>query len=155
MGTLTNVQRGSALLQPDRILDGQELVAIASRLFQEGDLHGFNELMRAALMLPKSGGQPLLPAVWSLFEQAGWLGSMLHCWHCSAASGGTMFWRGGEMLCGACGQGMEISAGLRKSIEVLMRGERVMLSEKHGEIWREMIRTTLQKHGIKATESFK
>lgn len=155
MGTLTAAQRGSVLLQAECILDGQEVVAIASRLFQEGDSHGFHELLKAVLILSKGGTQSLLPAIWSLFEQAGWLGSMSHCWRCSASPVGTMFWQGGEMLCGACGQGMEISAGLRKSIEAMMRGERIMLSEQHRETWRSMIHTTLQRHGIKATESFK
>ena len=66
-----------------------------------------------------------------------------------------MFWKQGHLLCGACGQGMEISAGLRKTIAALMHGERVMLSELNAGRWREMIRLILQQHGIKATDSFK
>ena len=155
MGTLTDVIRGAALLQPAQMLDGQELVAIASRLFQEGDLHGFEELHLALQLLSSHDQQPLLTAVWKLLEQSGWLGDMSHCWHCSEHVEGSMYWNQGHLLCGACGKGMEISAGLRKSVAALMHGERVMLSEHNGRIWREMIRLILQQHGVKATDSFK
>ena len=155
MGTLTDVNRGAALLQPAQMLDGQELIAIASRLFQEGDSHGYEELHSALQLLAVSSQQPLLVAVWKLLEQTGWLGDMSCCWQCSADVEGSMFWKQGHLLCGACGQGMEISAGLRKTVAALMHGERVMLSEANSGRWREMIRLILQQHGIKATDSFK
>ena len=155
MGTLTDVYRGGALLQPEQILDGQELTAIASRLFQEGDPNGFAELAAGLNVLARSGQQPLLVAVWKLLHQAGWLGDMSCCWQCSASVKGSMFWHEGHLLCSACGTGMEISAGLRKSIAALTDGERVLLSEHNGMIWREMVRQILRQHGVKATDSFK
>ncbi|ATX82240.1 DNA replication and repair protein RecO [Mariprofundus ferrinatatus] len=155
MGTLTDVNRGRALLNPAQVLDGQELVAIASRLFQEGDLHGFNELNSGFEVLSSCSQQPLPAAVWKLLEQTGWLGDMSHCWLCSVHVEGSMYWSEGHLLCSACGKGMEISAGLRKSIAALMHGERVLLSEQNAVRWREMIRLILQQHGVKATDSFK
>ena len=155
MGTLTDVNRGAALLQPAQMLDGQELIAIASRLFQEGDSHGFEELNSALQLLASSSQQPLLIAVWKLLEQTGWLGEMSHCWHCGEPVEGSMFWKQGHLLCGVCGQGMEISAGLRKTIAALMHGDRVMLSELNAGRWREMIRLILQQHGVKVTDSIK
>lgn len=155
MGTLADIQRGRCLLKTSLSLDGLELLAIASRLFHEGDLHGFEELYSGLNILNEGGQQPLLAAVWKLLEQSGWLGDMMHCWHCSEYVEGSMYWHQGHLLCGACGQGMEISAGLRKTVIALMHGERVMLSEQNAERWREMIRLILQQHGVKATDSIK
>jgi len=155
MGTLTDVQRGAALLQTTQVLDGQEIVAIASRLYQEGDPHGFSELRSSLQILASSNSQGLLAAVWHLLENAGWLGDLSHCWHCSEQVEGSMFWQQGHLLCGACGKGMEISAGLRKSITAVLAGDRVMISEPSSRAWREIIRLVLKEHGIKATDSFK
>jgi len=155
MGTLTDIHRGQSLLETSQSLDGLELLAIASRLFQEGDPHGFEETASALKLLARNSKQPLLVALWKLLEQTGWLGDMSHCWHCGTEENGSMFWNEGHLLCGACGKGMEISAGLRKSIAALMLGERVMLSEQNAGRWREMIRLILQQHGVKATDSIK
>jgi len=155
MGTLTDIHRGQSLLETSQSLDGLELLAIASRLFQEGDPHGFEETASALKLLARNCQQPLLVALWKLLEQTGWLGDMSHCWHCGREGNGSMFWNEGHLLCGACGKGMEISAGLRKSITALMHGERVMLSEQNAGRWREMIRLILQQHGVKATDSIK
>ena len=155
MGTLTDVQRGPSLLQPVQVLDGQELLAIASRLFQEGDPQGYNELTAALHMLAKRDQQGLLASVWQLLDHAGWLGDLSHCWHCSVPVEGSMFWQHGHLLCGTCGKGMEISAGLRKSITAVLAGDRVMLSEPNCRTWREIIRLVLKEHGIKPTDSFK
>ncbi|GAV20583.1 DNA repair protein RecO [Mariprofundus micogutta] len=156
MGTLTDVQRGASLLQPAQVLDGQELLAIASRLFQEGDPHGFSELAASLHMLESSKQtQGLSVAVWHLLDQAGLLGDLQHCWHCSAEVPGTMFWQQGHLLCGDCGTGMEISAGLRKSITTVLNGGRIMLSGQYSRTWREIIRMVLNEQGIKATDSFK
>jgi len=155
MGTLTDVQRGPALLQPALMLDGQEVLAIASRLYPEGDPHGFCELNASLHMLDNGNTAHALPAaVWDLLDQAGLLGDLAHCWHCSAPVEGSMFWQQGHLLCGACGKGMEISAGLRKSITALLAGGRVLLSEQNSRIWREIIRVVLIQHGIKPTDSF-
>lgn len=155
MGTLTDASRGPSLLPTPLMLDGQELIAIASRLFHEGDLHGFDELISALARLSLGGRHALLPAVWLLFEQTGWLGDIEHCWRCGAEAEASMFWSAGELLCGSCGKGMEISAGLRKSVAALMGGERVMLSDSNAEVWREMIRQLFRQHGIRPTESFR
>jgi len=155
MGTLTDIQRGKALVQSPQVMDGQEVLAIASRLYQDGDPHGYLELGRS-LHLLAGGSRPqnLLAAVWQLLDHAGWLGDLSHCWHCSEAVESSMFWKQGHLLCGGCGKGMEISAGLRKSIAAVLQGDRVMLSESNCRAWREMVRAVLKEHGIKATESF-
>jgi len=155
MGTLVDIQRGRSLLKPSFLLDGLELLAIASRLFQEGDPHGFDETAAALILLGERGQQQgLLAAVWYMLDVAGWLGNLTHCWNCGREVEQTMFWRHGQLICDFCGKGMKVSAGLRKSIAGAMSGGHVRLSADDADTLREMIRLVLQEHGIKATDSF-
>ncbi|MBL4776073.1 MAG: DNA repair protein RecO [Mariprofundus sp.] len=156
MGTLVDVQRGQSLLEPSLSLHGLELLAIASRLFQEGDPHGFEETEAALVLLAERASQQgLLAAVWYLLDVAGWLGNLSHCWHCGAEAQQTMFWQHAQLLCESCGKGMPVSVGLRKSIVAVMSGGHVRFAARDAATWSEMIRLVLQEHSIKATDSFK
>jgi len=154
MGTLTDIQRGRSLLEPSLSLHGLELLAIVSRLFQEGDPHGFNETKAALAMLAERGQQQgLMAAAWYLLDVSGWLGDLSHCWHCGKAVEQAMRWQHAQLVCDACGQGMMISAGLRKSIVGVLAGGRIRLSAGDAESWRVMIQSVLKEHGIKPTDS--
>lgn len=156
MGTLTDIHRGDALLEPSLALHGLEVVAIASRLFQDGDSHGFSETLAAlGLLLKREQQQGLFAAVWYILDVAGWLGNFSHCWHCGREEEQAMFWQRGQLVCDACGRGMKVSAGLRKSVAGMMSGGNVRFSDTDSRLWREMIRQVLQEHGIRATDSFR
>ncbi len=156
MGTLVDIQRGRCLLEPSLALHGLELLAIASRLFQEGDPHGFEETQAGLSLLAERGSeQGLCAAMWSLLDAAGWVGDLSHCWHCGEAVDGALFWQHGQLLGQCCGKGMRISVGLRKSIATVLNGGHVRFSANDADTWCTMIRLALQAHGIKATDSFK
>jgi len=155
MGTLVDIQRGQNLLEPTLSLDGLELLAIASRLFQEGDPHGYDETRAALKLLDERKEQGLLVAVWHLLDAAGWLGNLSHCWKCGREAEQAMFWQRAQLVCESCGGGMTVSAGLRKSIAGVFSGNHIRLSAGDAGTWTEMVRTVLKEHGIKATDSFK
>jgi len=149
MGTLLDLQRGDALLPPERALQGLALLAVVSRLFQEGDPHGFEECRAALALLDRREGEAgVLMALWQLLDAAGWLGDLSHCWHCGADSGAMMQWQRGQLLCPSCGAGIGVSAGLRKSIAACMAGQSIILGRHDLMTWREMIRQLLREHGI-------
>ncbi len=154
MGTLVDIQRGCSLLQPALSLHGLELLAMASRLFQEGDPQGFDETKAALLLLAERGQHQGLPgAVWFLLDVAGWLGDLSHCWQCGREAEQIMFWQHARLVCGQCGQGMPVSMGLRKSIAAVVSGGSVRLSAGDVDSWHTMIRQLLNEHGIKITGS--
>lgn len=156
MGTLTGIQRGRSLLKPSLSLHGLELLAIASRLYQEGDPHGFDETKSALMMLAeREQQQGLMASVWYLLDVAGWLGDLSHCWHCGKAVELAMRWQHAGLACDACGQGMVVSVGLRKSISGVLSGGHVLFSAADADSWRGMISSVLKEHGIKPTDSFK
>lgn len=155
MGTLTDCQRGEMLLAEERMLDGLELLAIASRLFHEGDPHGLAETRAAIELLGRKSEHGLLSATWQLLASAGWLGDLSHCWRCGAEASQAMFWQHAHLLCESCGGGMAVSAGLRKSVAALLEGRHVRLSAGDAESWREMVRSVLREHGVKSTDSFR
>jgi len=150
MGALVDVQRGQSLLEPSLSLHGLELLAISSRLFQEGDPHGFEETRAALKLLGERKQQGLLAAVWHLLNAAGWLGDLSHCWKCGKAAEQAMFWKHAHLVCETCGGGMAVSAGLRKSIVGVLSGNHIRLGSNAADTWREMIRTVLKEHGINA-----
>ncbi|ATX79374.1 DNA replication and repair protein RecO [Mariprofundus aestuarium] len=160
MGMLTDIQRGQSLLEASQSLDGLELIAIASRLFQEGDPHGFEETVSAlSFLAARKQQQGLLAAVWHMLDLAGWLGNLFHCWQCGDEVAGSMSWQHGHLLCENClqdgGNRMPVSAGLRKSIAGVLEGCNIQLSVENVSTWREIIRLVLKEHGLKATDSFK
>jgi len=155
MGALTDIQRGQALLQPSLSLHGLELLALVSRLFQEGDPHGFDETRAALSLLAERGQQQgLMAAVWYLLDMAGWLGDLAHCWHCGKAVEQIMHWQHAQLACDDCGHGRPVSVGLRKSIAGVLAGGNVRLCADDADNWREMIQSVLKEHGIKPTDSF-
>lgn len=155
MGGLADIQRRRSLLEPSLSLDGLELLAIVSRLYQEGDPHGFEETHAALKLLGERKQYGLLVAVWHLLDEAGWLGDLLHCWKCGKEAEQAMFWQHAHLSCESCGGGMAVSAGLRKSIAGILTGNHIRLSAGDADTWREMVRSVLKEHGIKAIDSFR
>lgn len=155
MGTLVDIQRGRSLLEPGCSLAGLELLAIASRLFHEGDPHGYEETGAALKLLGEQKESGLLVATWQLLGSAGWLGDLSHCWKCGREAGQAMFWQHAQLVCESCGGGVAVSAGLRKSIAGLLSGGPVRLSADNAGTWIGMVRSVLKEHGVKATDSFR
>ncbi|MDX8412923.1 MAG: DNA repair protein RecO [Mariprofundales bacterium] len=103
MGTLTDINRGDELLPPSHHLQGLELLALAAKLFHDGDQHGFDE-SRAALHRLAQHCQPeagVIAASWLLLQQAGLISTLDHCWHCSDAVS-SLRWIEGSYLCHHC-----------------------------------------------------
>ncbi|MDQ6960302.1 MAG: DNA repair protein RecO [Mariprofundaceae bacterium] len=149
MGTLVDIERGGALLEEERSLEGLQLNALAAGLFREGEVHGYAELIHALGVLeerkPDSG---ILAGAWDLLQKEGWLGPLDYCWRCANA-GDVFQWRNAELCCPACGQGMAVSAGLRKGILGHMHNSKVYLPPRDLEMWRLMIQDILRHHGLK------
>jgi len=158
MGMLLDVQRGACLLDDGKMLQGLELLALASGLFQEGDPHGCDELKQAIEMLQqRQGDESLCAAAWVLLNQAGWLGDLSHCWHCgeTAALNEVMYWQSAQLICAKCGSGQAISAGLRKGVSAVLEHKHIRLSHQDTQQWRSMITLVLQSHGVKLPETFR
>ena len=154
MGTLTDLRRAAPLLPSMQTLDGLELLALASRLFQEGDPHGFEETRAALAVLAVRGGdQGLDAAIWNLLDRAGLVGDMNHCWQCGSQVLGQMLWQNGALHCERCGQGAPVNAGLRRSISDIADGGRVRINAAEAARWRGMIVSLLKAHGIKAPQN--
>lgn len=157
MGTLTEARRAEPLLPEAQMLDGLELLAVAARLFPEGDLHGYPETRAALAHMDGQAANAALPlAVWHLFEQSGWLGDLASCWQCGAEADGEMRWQQAQLLCDGCAGhgGMAVHAGLRKSIEVLLAGGQARMSAQDAGLWRRMLRLAMAEHGIRPTDGF-
>jgi DNA repair protein RecO len=157
MGTLIYIQRKRCLLEPSLSLHGLELLAIVSRLYQEGDPHGFEETHAALKLLAERKQQGLLVAVWHLLDTAGWLGDLSHCWNCGnkVETGNPMYWQRAHLMCQNCGSGTVISTGLRKGIHGVLEQANMRMPAHDIEQWRQMIRLVLKEHGVKLTDSFK
>lgn len=120
MGTLTAVARGRELLPPSHHLAGLELLALAARLFHEGDGHGFAECHRSLALL---GGFVLPEAGWiaaalELLHRAGWIDTLDRCWRCGSPAD-RLFWSAGGCRCGTClagARGREIGQELRRPL---------------------------------------
>ncbi|MBL4760239.1 MAG: DNA repair protein RecO [Mariprofundaceae bacterium] len=158
MGTLTDIHRGSALLDEQQSLAGLELLSIASGLFQEGDPHGYGELLQAIHMLGKRHEiEAVCASAWLLLHEAGWIGDLSHCWHCGedVDDAQAMHWKSSQLLCQSCGGGNSISAGLRRGILGVLQHDHVRLSVGDAMQWRRMIALVLREHGVKVPESFR
>lgn len=153
MGTLIDLGRGAKLLEDGLDLEGLELCSVASGLFQEGDPHGFGELRRAlARMRGKEGSTALPVALWQLLHDAGWVGDLDHCWQCGreVEEGEPMAWAESELLCGSCGSGMAVSAGMRKGMLAQYGGSSVVMGRHELSSWRRMIQDVLRQHGLRS-----
>jgi len=158
MGTLTDIHRGSALLDEQQSLAGLELLSIASGLFQEGDPHGYGELLQAIHMLGKRHEiEAVCASAWLLLHEAGWIGDLSHCWHCGedVDDAQAMHWKSSQLLCQSCGGGNSISAGLRRGMLGVLQHDHVRLSVGDAMQWRRMIALVLREHGVKVPESFR
>jgi len=151
MGTLFEVQRFANLLPEEKILAGQELLATASKLFHEGDAHGYAELTLAFKVLsvrPEASG--ICAATWKMLEASGWAGGLEHCWHCvePVDLNQNMFWRQGHLLCETCAsnQGIKFSSGLRKSISGHLTESYTKLTPEYISTWNMMIMDTIKQH---------
>jgi DNA repair protein RecO len=157
MGTLVDVDRSDKLLDESRDYEGLELCAVASTLFQEGDPHGYVEVMEAlALMQERSATTSLCAGLWQLLMSSGWVGDFTHCWGCGIESNADsiMSWHGCQLICSSCGHGMTVSAGMRKGLAAQMKSANVSLSRNDLSSWQRMIQDVLRQHGVKPPASF-
>lgn len=151
MGSLSDISRGTKLLNDRFDLEGLELCSVASRLFREGDPHGYGELHRAVSMLqhvdPRTA---LLMAIWQLLHEGGWVGDLDYCWQCGCKTNDdeAMVWQGSELLCVGCGRGMTVSAGMRKGLIAQFGSSNVRLDQSELSSWQRMIQDVLREHGI-------
>ncbi len=154
MGTLIEVQRLKPLLQEQKMLAGQTLLAKASILFPDGVHAGFNELWNALHTLshrPEDSG--VAAAIWSMMLDAGWVGDFEHCWQCSEMIhlSEVMFWKHSHLCCVTCAQhqGLTVSSGCRKSFRNHLTNSNIQLADSYTNIWNEMIRSSFSAHQIK------
>jgi len=158
MGILTDIHRGSELLDERKSLAGLELLSMASGLFQEGDPHGYAELFQAMRLLnERRESEGACASAWTLLHEAGWIGDLSHCWHCGEeiAMDTTMYWMGAQLVCDACGRGHVVSAGLRRSMLGVLKHGHIRLSDADAMQWKQMIGLVLQEHGVKVPDSFR
>jgi DNA repair protein RecO len=156
MGTLVDIERGARLLSETYDLDGLELCAVASGLFQEGDPHGYRELVEVmAMMRDRPVDSALYSAVWRLLELSGWVSGFEHCWVCGSEVDATlsMVWHEGHLSCSSCGNGIAISAGMRRGISAHLHQTNVRLSQQDLSSWRRMIQDVLRQHGVRPLTS--
>jgi len=156
MGTLTDIDRKERLLDEQRDMDGLELCAVASKLYQEGDPHGYRELCEAlGYMQQRIKDLSLYAAVWKLLLASGWVGDFSHCWHCGdeVEDSLPMNWEQGQLLCHACGNGMPVSAGMRKAVATYLVQNTVRLGPDELSRWRRMVQDVLGQHGVRPLTS--
>ncbi len=151
MGTLLEVQRLSALVAEQHMLDGQRLLAIANTLFPDGVHHGFAELVQACRMLEARQAEAgFCAAAWHMLQAAGWTGSLSHCWQCDAhiTDNDHAYWRQGLVLCKQCANqhGAILHAGFRKSMTALLQQTNVRLPFADMRLWQHMIDDVLKHH---------
>ncbi|MDQ6992476.1 MAG: DNA repair protein RecO [Mariprofundus sp.] len=152
MGTLTDAQRGEQLVSDDKMLPALEVIAVTDKLFQEGDPHGYDELLEAFMLLnARQADEGQCAALWLMLERAGWLGDLSHCWHCGedVQQSAPMYWQAAHLLCRCCGKGLEVSPGLRKGMAGVIRQANIYMPQHDRQRWRMMIALVLREHGIK------
>jgi len=157
MGTLVDIHRAKSLLEENKSLVGLELLSIASGLFQEGDPHGYHELLQAIALLDKRHeSEGVCASAWVLLHEAGWIGDLSHCWHCGedVEAHLSMDWKSSQLLCESCGGGRSVSAGLRRGMHGVLQNDHVRLPVGDAMQWRKMIGLVLREHGVKIPESF-
>ncbi len=120
MGTLTEATRGAELLPPTHHLQGLEILALAARLFREGDHHGFAETAAAIARLAAfpQAEAGAVAATLLLLQQAGLIDHLDRCWRC-AESESTLRWIARHCLCPRCAgrqQGATIPSALRRPL---------------------------------------
>jgi len=151
MGNLTDVERGEAMVNEARMLEGLQLNALAERLFHEGDPHRFTVLVRAfSLLAARSSASGLLAASWHMLKEEGWLGSLDHCWRCGRHGEGGWIWQAGELCCRGCASGgTPLAPEFLRRIHGLMEDPGVSLSSRDRTLWRCMLQGVLRRHGLK------
>jgi len=156
MGTLVDIERGARLVSEVYDLDGLELSALASGLFQDGDPHGYQELTEALMMMrDRPVDSALCCAVWRLLELSGWVSNFEHCWVCGSEADArlSMVWQEGQLTCSSCGKGIILSAGMRKGITAHLHQTNIRLGQQDLLSWRRMIQDVLRQHGVRALTS--
>jgi len=152
MGILLEVVRGQALLPETRMLEGLELLAVASGLYREGELHGYAEI---SMVLQRLAAGPvpesLHAAVWHLLQLCGWVGNMDECWTCNAPveSQRSMHWHAGRLICHHCGGGSEISTAFCERMRAVLHQQNVRMEAPEHALWKHMISNVLQQHHIR------
>ncbi len=151
MGTLIEVHRLSSLLDEQKILAGQLLLAKANVLFPDGVEHGYEELHKALNLLSKQNENLGLPtAIWSMLSDAGLVGDFTHCWHCASEINldDKMYWFKAHSLCSKCAnaRGLELSSGYRKSVLNLLKGEHIKFSTNYLNTWQQITDEVVKSH---------
>ncbi|MDQ6963507.1 MAG: DNA repair protein RecO [Mariprofundales bacterium] len=122
MGTLTNINRGEELLSARHHMAGLELLALAGKLFRDGNQEGFHE-SRAALQMLAHYSEPevgVIAASWLLLLQAGVISTLDHCWRCSSHNP-PLSWVDGAALCQHCNPA-RLGDPITTTIERLLTG---------------------------------
>ncbi len=156
MGNLVDIDRGEELVDESRSLEGLELCAVASGLFQDGDSQGFAELLEAITMMQQRPRESALCiALWQLLLLSGWVGDVHHCWECGDAvdESSSMSWDGGQLVCRSCGNGMAVSAGMRKAVAAQLVQSNVRISQHDLLCWQRIIQDVLRQHGVRPPSS--
>jgi DNA repair protein RecO (recombination protein O) len=133
-----------------------DLDQLSSGLFQEGDPHGYRELIEVmAVLRDRPADSALYCAVWRLLELSGWVSGFEHCWLCGSEVDATcsMVWHEGHLACGSCAKGIPLSAGMRRGITAHLHQSNVRLSQQDLSSWRRMIQDVLRLHGSRPLSS--
>ena len=157
MGTLLDVQRHQPLLSESKSLSGLEMLALASRLYQDGDPEGYAQTRHAlGLLEARAETEGTHAACWYLLHAAGWIGDLSHCWQCGEPVDGQadMHWHQALLRCAACGAGEPVAPGLRKGIDGVMQQATVRLSRRDAASWQHMIELVLKEHGVRFSANF-
>lgn len=153
MGTLTDAVRGERLLDERMDLEGLELCSVAAGLFQEGDPHGYGELVEALTLMQHSSFEAALyTGLWHLLQRGGWVGDFRHCWQCGneVDDSAAMGWRDAELICSSCGSDAMVTAGMRKGFTAQFDRANVRLGRHDIACWQRMIQDVLRQHGLRA-----
>lgn len=142
IGTLLEVERQRTLLADASILEGQELLALASQLFREQDPHGYIELMQALEMLDRynSKSTGLAAARWLLLMQAGWAADLTKCWQCNHDFSLKIqpLWSHGMLHCTACDHGKLLDIDGLQQMAKAWNDSASSLHETHRSLWQKM-----------------
>lgn len=142
MGHLLEVERYAPLLAENRIVEGQELLALAARLFRESDPHGHDELLQALEILERwrSKNTGVIAARWQMLMQAGWAAEPGGCWQCGHAFSAQIqpLWSHGALHCTVCDNGKLLERDALQQITTAWKDPDVSLSEPHRILWQKM-----------------
>lgn len=151
LGILIESRRKLELVPTYQSLSGQILIARAAKLFPDGVSQGYCELYKAfELLKHRAEDSGLCAATWCMFEAAGLVGDLEHCWHCAEILELEIpaFWLKGHLLCPACSNnhGMVVNLGLKKCMRAHILDSTCKLNLQQIKNWQHMIEEVQQFH---------